>query len=71
MSKVVIDTVSRDPGPGNYMRYYQHGFCCGNCGKYQHIYVLKGRSLSGLGIDCANCGCYEKFRTAASNWSDK
>jgi hypothetical protein len=62
MSEVEIEIVTDAPEVGQYGHYYAHSFCCGNCGKYQHAYVRKGRDLTGLWIDCKNCGCYEKFK---------
>lgn len=71
MSEVSVEVVVREPKAGEYGYYYRHGFCCGNCGKHQYAYVRKGTSLANKGIDCDNCGCYERFRTSQENWSDK
>lgn len=71
MSEISVAVVVREPKADEYGYYYRHCFCCGNCGKHQYAYVRKAVSLNGKGIDCADCGCYNRFRTSAENWSDK
>jgi transcription elongation factor Elf1 len=71
LSEVVRETVKRSIEIGEYISYYAHEFTCGNCGSRDHAYVLKGRGLAGLGAECKRCGCYNRFQTFASNWSDK
>lgn len=57
MSEVVREVIKRSLEVSEYSTYYTHEFSCGNCGRRQHCYVLKGRSLKGLDIGCTNCGC--------------
>jgi hypothetical protein len=62
MSEVVRELIKRSLDTADYTHYYSHDFCCDNCGQYQHIYILKGRELTGLSVDCSKCGCDTRFR---------
>lgn len=72
MSEVVREVIKRSLDHiEEYGHYYPHDATCGNCGDRQHAYILKGRSLKGLDIECGKCGCIIRLLPFGANWSEK
>lgn len=64
MSEEVREVIKDELILDDYSHYYSHAETCGNCGHRNHAYVLKGRPVKGLGVDCLKCGCRVSFTPA-------
>lgn len=51
------EIVVMQPALDSYSKYYTHSFYCPNCGTSNHRYVLKGKQVRYLTIECSKCGC--------------
>lgn len=72
MSEVIRDTIKREIGDiSDYEHYYSHTCWCGNCGERNHCYVLRGRKLTGLEIECNKCGCPIRLRPSLESYTER